>query len=130
MNDFDMPEDLSPDGQHAYRVIRARLNAFKDLNTGGCKAFYSPFEWAARGEQSGLKSVLIVVYDGGDLRGHFNMDAAYEGHCMLVDFLRENGRSTSGLNGYESIEKMQEALGEAGFFFEECNNWYGAVYKR
>ncbi len=129
MNDFDMPEGLSADGVKAYEAIKKHLNSFDGLETGGCKAFYSPTEWAARGEPYGKGSVLIVVYDGGDLRPSFNMDAAYEADCLMIDFLREEGKDTSGIERYSMIERTQAALKAAGFFVEECTTWYAAVYK-
>ena len=129
MNDFDMPAGLSADGVKAYEAIKKCLNNFEGFDTGGCQSFYSPTEWEAKGEQYGTKSVLVVVYDGSDLRSYFNMDAAYEGGCLLADFLRSEGKPTSGINCYETIEKVQEALKVAGFFVEECTGWYAAVYK-
>lgn len=74
---------------------------------GGCRAFYSPKEWADRGEEYGLTSELIVVYDGGDLVPYFNLD---EGAFSL-------------------FEAMNEVLNEAGYWFEPCTGWYSAVYK-
>lgn len=123
------PEGLTAEGERAYSAIMGRLKAkyqgvLKEFSTGGCRSFYSPAEWKARGEEYGLGSVLVVVYDGGDLRRHFNMDAAYEMSCML----EEAGITVK--EPYASLEKMQEALNAEGFYFEECTGWYGAVYKR
>jgi len=33
-----------------------------EIDTGGCRLFYSPQEWKERGEEYGLKSLLIVVW--------------------------------------------------------------------
>jgi hypothetical protein len=129
MNDFDMPEGLSADGVKAYEAIKKCLNNFEGFDTGGCQSFYSPSEWSARGEQYGKGSVLIVVYDGSDLRSYFSMDAAYEGGCLLANHLRSQGKSTTGINCYETIEKVQAALESVGLFVEECTGWYAAVYK-
>jgi hypothetical protein len=129
MNDFDMPEGLSADGVKAYEAIKKHLNGFDGLETGGCTSFYSPTEWARRGESYGKESVLIVVYDGGDLRPYFNMDAAYEADCLMFDFLRADGKDTSKVERYSMIERTHEALRAAGFFVEECTGWHAAVYK-
>lgn len=127
--DFNMPSDLDADGKRAYDTIKKHLHDFKDLETGGCKSFYSPKEWNERGEEYGRNSVLIVVYDGGDLRRYFNMDACYEGTCLMADFYREMGKEMPKYNPYETLENLQAALHKEGFFVEECTGWYAAVYK-
>jgi hypothetical protein len=104
--DVSMPEGLDAKGQAAYQAIMKVLSASGATRTGGCKAFYSPEEWAAKGERYGLKSKLVVVYDGGDHRPYFTLDSEQ----------------------YDLVEKMQEALKEHGMFFEEAMTWYGAVY--
>lgn len=106
MNDLEMPEGLSEQGHRAHAVIMRVLTEGESTHTGGCKAFYSPQEWAARGEEYGTHSHLVVVYDGGAHRKHFTLDE----EC------------------YELTEEMQAALREAGLHFEECTTWYGAVY--
>lgn len=88
-----MPENLDDLGKRAYNAIKKHLRDFEDMSTGGCKAFYSPIEWAERGESYGRGSKLIIVYDGGDLRPYMNMDACYEGHCMMMGFYQEMGVS-------------------------------------
>lgn len=104
-----MPKGLSRKGQEAYGIIMEVLRAHDGEDTGGCKSFYSPAEWKARGEEYGTESELVVVYDGGDLRPFFNMDDAYP--------------------GYDLHEKMRQALAKAGLYAEECTGWYGAVYR-
>lgn len=74
---------------------------------GGCKAFYTPKQWAEKGEKYGTKSKLILVHDGGDLAYYCNYD--YE--C------------------YGMIEKLSKALGEFGYYVESCTTWYSAVYE-
>ena len=73
---------------------------------GGCRTFYSPEEWAARGESYGRESCLIVVHDGGDYASAFNY--AYEDH--------------------ELMEAMRAALDAEGYYAESCTSWYTAIY--
>jgi len=123
-----MPERLDTDGKRAYSTIKKYLDNFSHIETGGCQTFYSPKEWEDRGEEYGIGSKLIVVYDGGDMRPYFNMDAAYDGHCMLAEFYEDVGDSLLN-DPYHSYESMQSALRKEGLYFEECTNWYAAVYK-
>jgi len=103
-----MPVGLSAKGKTAYKTIMAVLNDKCDGNvdTGGCKTFYSPAEWKARGEEYCTKAELIVVYDGGVVPCFFNSD--YE--C------------------YQCIELMDNELEKAGLYFEPATGWYGGVY--
>lgn len=105
-----MPEGLSDLGMKAYNEVMRTLNAFNKTYTGGCKAFYSPQEWKDRGEKYGLKSHLIVVYDGGDLSRFFNSG------CAMMD-------------GFRSYEFMISELKYSKLYFEECTNWYSAIYE-
>jgi hypothetical protein len=117
--DLEMPAGLSADGQAAYKAIMAVLNKHEQTYTGGCRAFYSPAEWKARGEEYGTEAELIVVYDGGALRPFFSMDAAYDHFHHMPAAKR-----------YDWYEEMQAALGAKGLYFEECTGWYCAVFKR
>lgn len=76
-------------------------------HSGGCKCFYSPEEWAARGEDYGQNAVLIVVHDGGDQAKFFNWD--YE--C------------------YELIDEICKALAPLRLLVEQHTCWYSAIYK-
>jgi hypothetical protein len=75
-------------------------------DNGGCRTFYTPEEWADRGEEYGCSSLLIVVHDGGDFAPYFNY--AYE--------------------AYGSMEKMVEALGPLGVYAEQCTGWYTSIH--
>lgn len=120
--DLDMPEGLDEKGQKAYAIVVEYLKALDLTDTGGCKAFYSPGAWRVRGESYGTKSHLVIVYDGGDLRPVFNMDAAYDLDCMVY---RKTGKTREPYSLYET---MQDKLRDAGMYFEECTSWYCAVY--
>lgn len=117
-SDLAMPTDLDAKGQRAYEIITAYLQEHHCADTGGCKAFYAPNEWKARGEAYGAAARLIIVYDGGALRPVFSMDAAYELDCV-ADPRREP---------YAFYEGLQDKLLAAGLYFEECSRWYSAVY--
>lgn len=105
-DDLAMPAGLSSRGEQAWKTIRAFLKETGRESTGGCRAFYSPKEWAARGEEYGLKSELVVVYDGGEHRGCFNCDDG---------------------DGKEAAQ-LDERLAKVGLYVEECTGWYAAVY--
>jgi len=110
MSDLDMPEGLSDVGKAAYEKIMRVLHLSNKTYTGGCKAFYSPQEWKERGEKYGLKSHLIIVYDGGELTSFFNAD-----HAMM--------------DGFRKYEFMRTELKDSKTYSEECTGWYSAVYE-
>ena len=106
---IEIPEGLSPGGQAAAEAIVALLTKRGATDTGGCRAFYTPQEWRDRGEKYGLNSILIVVYDGGDVGAFFTMDKDYP--------------------QYKRTNEMTKALDEAGpYHSEECHCWYSAIY--
>lgn len=118
-SDLRMPDDLTHLGRKAYRVILDFLTERGLLKTNGCETFYSPIEWRRQGESYGSTSHLVIVYDGSPLKRVFSMDACYEYGCATGKL---------GPEVYALYEAMQERLREAGFFFEECTRWFGAVY--
>jgi hypothetical protein len=118
-HDLDMPPGLNDAGQRAHKIIVEYLKKHDLTNTGGCKAFYAPAEWK---EQYGDDSHLVVVYDGGDMRPVFSMDAAYEVDCAIYQETRQPREP------YSLYEGMLAALREAGLYFEECTGRYSAVY--
>lgn len=68
--------------------------------------FHTPAQWAARHEEHGLDSKLIVVHDGPPLAPYFN--PAYECDHAFKD--------------------MREAIEAAGHYVEQCTCWYSAIY--
>ncbi len=121
-NNLTMPAGLDDAGRRAYAIIVAYLKQHDLTHTGGCKAFYSSAEWKGREEQYGTESHLVVVYDGGDMRPVFSMDAAYDLDCAIFQETRQPRTP------YALYEGMQEQLRAAGLYFEECTRWYSAVY--
>lgn len=104
--DLALPEGLSREGQAAWEAIVTVLQAHDCTFTGGGTAFYSPAAWRRRGEEYGLNSLLIVVYDGGDVRDGFDpYERPGQVHSDVVAALR-------GL----------------GLYFECCTHWYSSVH--
>ena len=86
-------------------IIKSVLHS--KANDGGCRSFFSPDEWKAKGEVYGTESVLVLVHDGGDLAPYCN-----------YDYMQ-----------YDKIDSLSEALEQAGYYVENCTSWYSAVYK-
>lgn len=107
--DLEMPNGISARGRLAHRVICEVMHECEgdDIYTGGCKTFYSPEEWIARGEEYGRESELVIVHDGGEVAKYFNLD--YE--C------------------YDLEQRMQKELAAHGLYAEPCTSWYTAIYK-
>jgi hypothetical protein len=106
-----MPEGLSGRAQALHKKLVAWLKRKDMHHTGGCKAFYSPGEWRARGEKYGCDSELVIVHDGGDLWYVFDIDS--ELNC---------GRDPY----FEKV--LKEVFAPLGLYFEACTSWYTAVY--
>ena len=104
-DDLNIPTGLTRKGRRAAQAILAMLGERKATHTGGCRTFYSPQEWADRGESYGHASLLIVVHDGGDVGRFFNGAA----------------------NDYEPCETMRERLQAVGCYPVACTTWYTAI---
>ncbi len=105
--DWEIPADLSEAGRKAAEVLRDFAIKHDLTFTGGCKVFYSPTEWKARGEEYGTTSLLVIVYDGGSVRKAVSLDGfAYDLH-----------------------EEFRQVLAGLGLICEECTCWYAAVYR-
>jgi hypothetical protein len=108
MNDIRIPDGLSPEAVKAARAILGEIaNEGGEVYTGGCRLFYSPAEWAEKGEKYGLDAEFIVVHDGGSAAPRFNWNY---------------GNS-------DAIESMRIALERVGHWAEACTCWYSAIYK-
>jgi len=113
--DLIMPDGLDEKGRKAYAIIVEYLKANK-LTCTELRAFYAPAEWIKRGHEYGQGACLIIMYDGAtSLKRVFSMDACY-------------AAARPGVDCYALYEGMQAKLNEAGMFFEECTNWFCAVY--
>lgn len=112
--DFAMPQGLSREGQRAWQVIVGLLAEHDALNSGGhTHVFYTPQEWADRGEQYGNGSELIVVHDGGDHARFFNADYNGNGTTLMLKALSKVGcyppPMTSWSTAIHCDKKLQEA---------------------
>lgn len=108
--DWPIPEGISPRGLQAAQLLQ---KFFKENNIeyhGGGGKFYTPEEWAERGEQYGLKSVLVITHDGGE-------------HAVAFDWDR------AAMERYATMEKLKEELEEIGLYVEACTCWYSAIYE-
>lgn len=104
---WPIPDGLCADGQTAAQTIRDFL-ASKDITYhGGGGKFYTPQQWADRGESYGTSSLLVITHDGGDHAMAFNLDYGQ----------------------YKLNDELQAALRAQGMFVEGCTNWYSAVYR-
>jgi hypothetical protein len=108
MSHYDIPKGLSPPVREVAKAIVSAANTFAGRTTKGAgKSFYSPEEWALKGEDFGTNAELIVTHDGGDLAKHFNY----------------NYGNTA------AVSAMMDALAALGFFSESCTSWYSAIYR-
>jgi len=95
--------------EETVKVLNA-VHAFAKAN--GVKvqpgSIYLPSEWKRRGEQFCTSALLVITYDGSDMKRACSLDG-YD---------------------YALNEAFQKMLGELGYFFEEGTHWYGGVYAR
>lgn len=103
---WPIPAGLSGEGQVAAGLILQLLEDKQATYHGGGGRFYSPEEWADRGEEYGLNSLLIITHDGGDHAPVFNLD----------------------YGAYDLNEELSQVLKGHGMFVEACTSWYSAVY--
>lgn len=109
MNGLELPKG-SREAAKVARMVRDFAEANGLADTGGCRAFYTPKEWADRGEEYGRGSVLVIVYDGGDLRYALDPTACADAGWTLQD-------------------KLHRLLETAGYYAEPCTCWYSAIYR-
>ncbi|ULD38842.1 hypothetical protein [Rhodococcus qingshengii] len=107
-NDWPIPAGLSKEGKEAANVIHTLLVEKGLTEHGGGGRFYSPQEWADRGEQCGLSALLVITHDGGDHAAVFNSE--YGGDALM--------------------EELRERLHQLNLYAEACTGWYSAVYAR
>lgn len=101
-----IPEGLSERTRRAAEAILDIAEAERSAYTGGCRAFYSPAQWRARGEQYGQGAELVVVHDGSALARYFSYD-------------RED---------YAAVERMNAVLEPLGVYAEQLTGWATGLY--
>lgn len=106
-SEWRIPDGLSPLGKKAAEATHQFFvdNDITFHGGGGC--FYTPQEWAERGEEYGLDSVLVITHDGGSHAAAFNYD--YDRSDLM--------------------ENLREKLAGVGVYVEQCTSWYSAIHK-
>ena len=94
-----MPEE----SMKVYYLIKDFIRRHK-LRTGGCKTFYTPTEWRYRKEEFHNTSLLVMVYDGSEVKE-----------------LVQGGRLG---------EKFIKYLDKHGYYPEEGHHWNCGIYKK
>jgi hypothetical protein len=109
-----IPSGLCPKGRAAAHAIVALLSA-RGV-TPKERIFFTPKEWRQQGQEYGLTSVLIVVYeDEQGVAPFFSLDA-----CVPEGW----GRPAD----YERVESQMAFLRPLGVYSEQCTRWYSSVH--
>ncbi|MGI6797923.1 hypothetical protein [Gordonia sihwensis] len=103
-----IPEGLTEAGQHSARIIQEFLDG-EGLGNCGSDRFYSPDEWAGRGEQYGDKALLVITHGDPAAATVFNWDYSAD--------------------GYRLRDELDKRLRAAGTYVECCTNFYSGVYE-
>jgi hypothetical protein len=105
---MQIPTGLTRTGRLAARAIVRQLSrdGVTQATAERGQGFYTPQEWADRGEEYGRNSVLIVVHDGPTIAPWFNLD-----YMQMREW-----------------EAMLAALQDVGCWAEQCTSWYTAIY--
>ena len=104
-SDWDIPTGLCRAARKGAEVIRKFALTHGLTHTGG-RVFYSPQEWAQRGEQHATRSLLVIVYDGASIRQALSFD---------------------GLD-YAMMDKLLNHLDAPDIYTEEMTCWYAGLY--
>jgi len=94
-------EIMSPESMKVYHLIKDFIRRRK-LQTGGCKTFYTITEWKYRKEEFHNTSLLVLVYDGSEVK-----EIVY-------------GRFAETFKNY---------LAKHGYYIEQGHHWNCGVYK-
>lgn len=96
-----LPEDIPQSVKEALREVRDLAGATweRGASTGGCKAFYSPQEFRAKGHEVHEKVLCVVIHDGGDLAPLFNLDYEdYKAYDKMDQIFRARGIYAEAIN--------------------------------
>ena len=108
--DWAIPQDLTEIANEAAQIIR-RFCKSHDLQAGQ-RVFYSPDEWAARGEEYGTNSLLIVIHEASEAGIALSMDGAYE----------------MNRGNYDLYEALRKELEKKHVYLEQATRWYSCLY--
>ena len=109
--DWRVPTGLSREARKLVFAIRKLAFGFA-WSAGGQKVFWSPKEWAEKGEQYGKGAELVILHEGGDHAPFFSLDhASYD------------------LNPYVDFEFTMAFLKKHGYWAEGLYTWSTAIYK-
>ena len=97
MNEFEL---VSDETIKVHKIVMRFIKKHK-LRPFGCKSFYTPLEWKYRKEEFNQDSLLIIVYDGSELKRLYS--------DLFIKF-----------NSY---------LSEYGYIYKIGLHWYGGIYK-
>ena len=104
---YELPTTMTDRQREAVDIVMRVAQELEPRTLdNGCRDFYTPAEWRARGEAYGHDGVLIVVHDGGNLAPLFNHDY--------------------GCSSW--VRAMRKSLEAVGFYVEACTPWYSAVF--
>jgi hypothetical protein len=92
-DDWAVPTGLSAGARKAAFIIRRFAAANLLTHTGGCKIFYTPAEWEAKGGWWG--SELVVVHEGADIGRAFSYDS--ECYSLIEDLVTVLNESDTDL---------------------------------
>jgi len=96
--------------------IKKFITDFATKHYGSAKDidFYTPQEWADRGEQYGVNSEMVIVFEGNPLYHTLNM----------LDVMGDFGPNIS------RYDLFTEQLAELGFYIELGHSWNAGIYKQ
>lgn len=97
--DLQLAED---DTLEAYTLIRTWISR-RRIQTRSCRTFYTPYEWELRKEGVLDGALLILVYDGSDVKRMVYGDLA---------------------------EAFKAFLDKHGYYMEPGHSWSSGIYKR
>jgi hypothetical protein len=95
-------EIMQPESMKAYHLIKDFIRRRK-LYTGGCKTFYTPHEWRYRKEPVLENPLLVLVYDGSDVK-----EIVYGRYAQT----------------------FKKFLAKHGFYLEQGHHWNCGIYKK
>jgi len=88
MKNLDL-EIMPPESMKAYYLIKDYIRRHK-LYTGGCKTFYTPTEWKYRKEEFHNTAILVMVYDGSEVKDIVNTPK-FKAFLAKHGYYREQG---------------------------------------